>query len=292
MHLYLRIVEDDITPASPRTCIFAGKAAPGYFEAKEIIHLIHRVARVVNADPKADPWLKVAFLPDYRVTLAEKIIPAADLSEQISTAGTEASGTGNMKFGLNGALTIGTLDGANIEMLEEVGEENIYIFGLKTPEVADLLSRGAYNPWEALPGTPGLGRVLEALAGERFTPGEPGLFRWLHDRLLAMNERYCHLADFGDYARTQARVEADYARPEVWRKKAVLNTARMGQFSSDRTIREYARDIWNIAPVPPTGNAAPKTPRASDTPKAPGKTEAPKTPTAKKPSKSGKGRKG
>ncbi len=250
IHQYLAVVEDGIFPVWPKTYIFAGKAAPGYFEAKEIIHLIHRVAWVVNADPRADPFLKVAFLPDYRVTLAEKIIPAADVSEQISTAGTEASGTGNMKFGLNGALTVGTLDGANIEMMEEVGEENIYIFGLKTPEVAEMLGRGAYNPRDFLTRSPGLARVLEALATGRFTPGEPDLFRWVSDKLLAMNERYCHLADFADYARAQARLAADYANPAVWMKKAVLNTARLGKFSSDRTIQEYAKDIWGIRPVP------------------------------------------
>ncbi len=251
IHDYLRLIEDGYAPPVPRVYVFAGKAAPGYFEAKEIIHLICCVARVINADKLAADHMKVVFAADYRVSLAEKLIPAADISEQISTAGTEASGTGNMKFSLNGALTIGTLDGANIEIRDAVGEENFYLFGLTTPEVERQLHAGAYDPWEFYGKHPEIRRVLDALSAGRFTPEDPAAFHWIFEKLLAKNERYMHLADFMSYLETHQRVAMEYSRPDVWAKKAILNTARMGPFSSDRTIREYARDIWGIKPVPP-----------------------------------------
>ena len=250
IHDYLRLTEDGITPPVPRVYVFAGKAAPGYFEAKSIINLILRLARVVNADKKASDWIKVVFTADYRVSLAEKLIPAADVSEQISTAGTEASGTGNMKFSLNGALTIGTLDGANIEIREAVGPENFHLFGLTTPEVTTLL-RDGYDPWVYHARHAEIRRVLDALSAGRFTPEAPETFHWIFEKMLARGERYLHLADFMAYVEAQERLGLDYARPSVWARKAILNTARMGPFSSDRTIREYARDIWNIKSVPP-----------------------------------------
>ncbi len=252
IHDYLRITEDGYTPPVPRVYLFAGKAAPGYFEAKEIIHLICSLARVINGDKKASTWIKVVFVPDYRVSLAEKLIPAADVSEQISTAGTEASGTGNMKFSLNGALTIGTLDGANIEIRQCVGEENFYLFGLTTPEVERMLGEGNYDPWEYYGTHPEIRRVLDAISAGRFSSTDaPASFHWIFEKLLAKNERYMHLADFMAYIETHERLGMEYARPELWARKAILNTARMGYFSSDRTIREYARDIWGIKPVPP-----------------------------------------
>ncbi|MBF0481359.1 MAG: glycogen/starch/alpha-glucan phosphorylase [Desulfovibrionaceae bacterium] len=245
---YLRLTEDNVAPVHPKAYIFAGKAAPGYFEAKQIIKLINNLGRVINADPKARGHLSVFFLPDYRVTLAERMIPAADVSEQISTAGTEASGTGNMKFSLNGALTVGAWDGANIEICEEVGEENIYIFGLRTEDIATLEKTG-YAPGSLYNGHPEIKRVLDALREDRFCPDEPGLFHWMADKLLSSADRYYHLADFIPYAQTQERIENDYTGQTGWAKKAILNVAGMGRFSSDRAVSEYCRDIWNIGPV-------------------------------------------
>jgi starch phosphorylase len=245
--LYLSIVEDGVAPVVPRTVIFAGKAAPEYFVAKRVIHLLNAIATTVNADPRARGLLSVVFLPDYRVSLAERIIPGADLSEQISTAGKEASGTGNMKLALNGALTIGTLDGANIEIREAVGDENIYIFGLRVDESRALRESG-YDPGEHCRRSPRLARVVESLVSGRFHP-DPGTFRPLHDNLLAHGDPYFHLADFGSYWDAQRRAEADFSDPDSWDRMAVLNVARMGPFSSDRAIREYAKEIWQLDPV-------------------------------------------
>ena len=244
--LYLSIVEDGVELAAPRVFIFAGKAAPGYWTAKQVIRLICSVADKINNDPRVKGQIKVAFLPDYRVSLAEKIIPAADLSEQISTAGMEASGTGNMKLTMNGALTIGTMDGANIEIMEEVGEENIYIFGLLTPQVLEMRQRG-YHPREYYERSERVRRVMDAIASGMFSQGEPDLFTWVRHSLLDNPDHYFHLADLDSYAEAHLAVAADYARPEIWNRKAILNVARVGKFSSDRTIREYAREIWNLA---------------------------------------------
>ena len=248
IHAYLRAVEDGALPSTPRTVIFAGKAAPGYAMAKLIIRLIHGVADVVNTDTRLDGRLKVAFVPDYRVSLAERIIPAADLSEQISTAGTEASGTGNMKLALNGALTIGTLDGANIEILEHVGAENMYVFGLRAEEVRALQANG-YNPWDYYHHSPACRRVMDALAGNRFCAREPGLFRPIHDAILYGGDRYFHLADLDAFLATQERAAGDYRVPPHWNEMAIRNVAGVGWFSSDRTVREYAHDIWGVRPV-------------------------------------------
>jgi starch phosphorylase len=249
IYLYLRAVADQPPLTVPRTCIFAGKAAPEYWAAKQTIKLIHNVAEVINNDPRVADQLKVAFIPDYRVSLAEKIIPAADLSEQISTAGMEASGTGNMKFALNGALTIGTLDGANIEIREEVGPENIYIFGLRADEIQAMRRQGTYAPREYMQRNPAVQRVMNALYSGVFSPQEPGLLHWFYSALLDQGDYYFHLADFESYLLTQERAAQEFTQPVVWARKAILNVARMGRFSSDRTIQAYARDIWKIHSV-------------------------------------------
>jgi glycogen phosphorylase len=245
IHEYLCLVEDQIEPPVPRTYVFAGKAAPGYWAAKQIIKLIHNVSQVINNDPRVRGQIKVVFLPDYRVLLAEKIIPAADLSEHISTAGTEASGTSNMKFAMNGALTIGTLDGANIEIMEEVGKDNIFIFGLKTQEIQELCAHGSYDPQAYYAHDPAIRRVVDAFTSDRFCPQEPGLFTWIA-RTLLEGDTYFHLADLPPYIDTQRAVGEAYRHPVTWTQKAILNVARIGKFSSDRTILEYARDIWHI----------------------------------------------
>jgi starch phosphorylase len=229
--------------------IFAGKAAPGYVMAKLIIRLINAVAETVNSDPAAAGRLKVLFLANYGVSLAETIIPAADLSEQISTAGTEASGTGNMKFALNGALTIGTLDGANVEMQAEVGKENIFIFGLTAEEVGRRREAG-YDPHAALEAEPELRRVLEMIQSGALSPGNPGLFAPVVRSLLEGGDTYMLLADFAAYRACQDRVAEAYRNPTLWTRMSILNVARMGRFSSDRTIREYAQGIWGVEAVP------------------------------------------
>ena len=245
---YLALVEDGVEPLVPRTYLFAGKAAPNYWTAQMIIKLINSLAATINEDPRTRGLIKVAFLPDYRVSLAEKIIPGADVSEQISTAGTEASGTGNMKFAMNGALTIGTLDGANVEIREQVGAENIFIFGLTADVIAEMRAVGSYDPRQYYEGDPSLRRVLDALASDRFCPREPGSFRWLPETLLNRDE-YFVVADFASYVATKRRIADEYLQPALWTRKAILNVARVGCFSSDRTVREYARDIWDLKPV-------------------------------------------
>jgi len=250
VEVYLDLVDRGVQPVASRACLFGGKAAPEYFMAKLVIKLISNIGDVVNDDPRTRGLLRVAFVPDYRVSLAEKIIPAADLSEQISTAGQEASGTGNMKLALNGALTIGTLDGATIEIRDAVGAENLYIFGLRAEQVADLRARGAYDPRALYASTPRIQRVLDALANGRFSPDEPGLFAPLIEGLLDRGDRWFVLADFVSYGDTQERVSRDWLDPDDWARRAALNIARMGYFSSDRAIREYATAIWNLKPVP------------------------------------------
>jgi len=245
---YLRITEDGHEPAVPRTVLLAGKAAPGYGRAKEIIRLTHAIGDIVNDDERASRFLKLVFVPNYCVTIAERLIPATDLSEQISTAGFEASGTGNMKFAMNGALTIGTMDGANIEMVEEVGGENFFIFGNTVEQIQDLNARGVH-PRSFYEGNDRVRRILDAFAGDRFSPGEPGRHRWVFDSLVDSWDPYFHLADLDAYLDAQERAAALFASPQQWAEKAILNVARMGKFSSDRTIREYASEIWNIHPV-------------------------------------------
>ncbi|MCI0455968.1 MAG: glycogen/starch/alpha-glucan phosphorylase [Gemmataceae bacterium] len=253
VHEYLCLVEDKREPIHPRTFVFAGKAAPGYQAAKEVIRAINDVARVINNDARARPHLRLVFVPDYRVSLAEAIIPAADLSEQISTAGTEASGTSNMKFAMNGALTIGTLDGANIEIREEVGEENIFIFGLTVEQIRQARRAGPYRPWEYCQRDPQVRRILDSFREGRFCPGAPGRHDWIYHKLLAEGEPYLHLADLGSYLQAHDDSARLYQDRPAWAERAIRNVARVGKFSSDRTIREYARDIWGLTPVPPAG---------------------------------------
>ena len=246
---YNRIKKDPKAPVVPRTVIFGGKAAPGYFMAKLIIKLINCVADRVNSDPDIGNKLKVVFLANYGVSLAELIMPAAELSEQISTAGMEASGTGNMKFALNGALTIGTLDGANIEIMEEVGQDNIFIFGLTAEEVSQLRARG-YDPQNQYHSNGQLKEVLDQLDDGFFCRDDPGLFKPIVDSLLKQGDYYLLLADFASYMECQERVSRTYLDPDQWSQKAIINVARMGKFSSDRSIKEYAEQIWQARSVP------------------------------------------
>jgi len=248
IYQYLIIKEDGVTPNHQRTIIFAGKAAPGYLRAKDIIYLIHRIGETINNDPSVNTYLKVIFVPDYNVTAAEFIIPATDLSEQISTAGFEASGTGNMKFAMNGALTIGTLDGANIEMADEIGRDNLFIFGNEVDDIQKLKENNIhpktfYNQSETIR------RIMDLFLTDRFTPGEKGRFDWVFHALVDNWDPYFHLADLLPYIKMQKEVSDLYQNRKEWTKKAILNTARMGKFSSDRTIREYASEIWNIKSV-------------------------------------------
>src|SRR3984957_1384072 len=245
---YRRIRDNPRADIVPRSVIFAGKAAPGYAMAKSVIKLINNVARTVDADPLARGKLQVAFLPDYDVSLAQKIMPAADLSQQISTAGMEASGTGNMKLALNGALTIGTLDGANIEIRDHVGAENVFIFGLTADEVAARRCAG-YVPRRELDGNPELKSTLCLIESGFFSPGRPDDAKPVVDRLLSDGEPFMVLADFAAYVRAQDRVDALYALEDEWSYKAIVNCLNMGYFSSDRSIREYADRIWGVKPV-------------------------------------------
>ncbi len=247
---YRAILADPNADWVPRTVIFAGKAASSYAMAKTIIRLIHDVGQSVNNDNRVGNRLKVVFVPNYGVSVAELIMPGADLSEQISTAGTEASGTGNMKLALNGALTIGTDDGANIEIRQNVGDDNIFIFGLKTPEVQALRASG-YQPMRYYDGSGQLKAVLDAIASGQFSPDEPGRYRGLVDSLLWGGDHYLLLADYESYIATQARVDELFRQPAAWAARAISNVAGMGTFSSDRTISAYATEIWNLEPKVP-----------------------------------------
>ena len=230
-----------------RTVVIGGKAAPGYQMAKLILKLINDVADVVNHDPLVGNRLKMVFIPNYNVSTAELIIPGANLSEQISTAGTEASGTGNMKLALNGALTIGTWDGANVEICEEVGEENMFLFGLTAQEVAKLRREG-WDSRAAIAARPELAQVLDMIGSGYFSPDQPDRFRPIVDLLTVGGDHYLMTADYDAYIATQERVDQLYLDAESWTRKAILNVARMGKFSSDRTVTEYGNDIWNVHP--------------------------------------------
>ena len=245
--LYLDLKEKGVEDFVPRTILFGAKAAPGYYLAKLIIKFISNVSYVLNSDPQTRDCLKMCFVPNYRVSLAERIIPAADLSEQISLAGTEASGTGNMKFALNGALTIGSLDGANVEIREAVGEENIFIFGLRVPEVTALKSAG-YDPARYIGENPRLRRILDLIASDFFSTGEKGIFQPLLDSLKV--DPYMVCADFQSYCETQKLAAFQYRDTALWQEKCLLNIARMGNFSSDRSIKDYAEKIWHVEKVP------------------------------------------
>ena len=225
--------------------MLGGKAAPSYTQAKLIIRLACAVSDVINNDPQVNNFLKVVFLENYGVSLAERIFPASDLSEQISTAGFEASGTGNMKFALNGALTIGTMDGANIEIADAVGRENMFIFGLSAEEILEKKQNG-YRPSEYIEQDKLLATVLRALRGDLFAKGEKGLFEPIYDSLTHQGDYYMVLADFADYCQTQDRVSELYRNQPEWTRKAILNVAGMGPFSCDNTVRNYAKNIWGI----------------------------------------------
>jgi len=245
---YFKIKDGTVQDPVPRTVMIGGKAAPSYSMAKLVIRLACAVGDVINADHRVNQLLRVVFLENYGVSLAERIFPASDLSEQISTAGFEASGTGNMKFAMNGALTIGTLDGANIEIAEAVGRENMFVFGLSAEEIMTKKQNG-YSPAEYLKEDRLLAAVLETLRGDFFSKGEPGLFEPLYNALVHQGDHYMVLADFADYCRAQERVSELYRKPDEWTRKAILNVASMGSFSCDRTVREYAKDIWDICPA-------------------------------------------
>ena len=249
--LYRRLLQNHGLDIVPRVFIFAAKAAPGYDLAKNIIRAINVIGARINADERMNGKLKVVFLPNYRVSLAVKIIPAADISEQTSTAGKEASGTGNMKLALNGALTIGTLYGANVEILEEVGDDNIFIFGMTVEEVEALRAQG-YNPRKFYEHDEELRTIVDWLGSDHFTHGEHGAFSALHHSLLQGGDPFMVLADFRSYSDAQARVDKAFLNKAKWAEMAMLNTARVGKFSSDRTIREYAEQIWNLPAVPIT----------------------------------------
>ena len=249
IHDYLAITEDGVIPEHAQTYIFAGKAAPGYWAAKQIIRLINDLGDIVNNDFRTRDRIKVVFIPDYRVSLAERIMPAANISEQISTAGKEASGTGNMKFAMNGALTVGTLDGANIEIRDAVGDDNIFIFGLKAEEIQGMRETNSYHPWDYYRRNPAIKRVMDVFNSETFFSHEPGAYKWIFNSILHHGDPYFHLADLESYIEVQTQATAEYMQPSVWNRKCLLNVARMGYFSSDRTIKEYAREIWNVRPA-------------------------------------------
>jgi starch phosphorylase len=249
IHLYNKIKENPKAKVQPRTFIFAAKAAPAYLIAKSVIKLINSMAETINNDIDVAGRLKVIFLPDYNVSLAEKIIPAADISEQISTAGLEASGTGNMKLSLNGALTVGTWDGANVEIAQHVGEENIFIFGNRTEDLAEMRKKG-YNPWSYMDKSEDLQGVLEAIRDNIFDPTQPDLFKDLYNEMTEHGDFYFYLADYEEYITCNEEVDKLYAKPSKWAEVAILNVARMGWFSSDRSIQDYCDDIWHLERTP------------------------------------------
>lgn len=246
LYEYLALIEDGTQPVIPRTYILAGKAAPGYWFAKQIIKLTHEVSEVINNDARAKDWIKVVFIPDYRVSLAEEIIPATDLSEQISTAGTEASGTGNMKMALNGAVLMGTYDGANLDISKEVGMENLFLFGLKSMDVLRMRRQRSYRPSEICGREPRVQRLVKSFSSGLFCPHQADFCVWVSRTLLSEDDEQMHLADLPLYLAAQQEAAMAFEDHERWTRMAIFNTARVGKFSSDRTIRQYAQEVWDI----------------------------------------------
>ena len=246
IHLYHKIKNNELDDIQPRTFIFAAKAAPAYLIAKSVIKLINTLSDVINNDPQVNDKIKIIFLPNYNVSVAEKIIPAADISEQISTAGFEASGTGNMKLSLNGALTVGTWDGANIEIAEHVGEENIFIFGKRTEDLKKMKAEG-YNPWRYINTSEDLKLVLESIRENIFDKDNPDLFKDLYHELTDAGDFYFYLADYKDYIKCNKDVDKLYQNKLEWTKKSLLNITRMGWFTSDRSINDYNENIWHLS---------------------------------------------
>jgi starch phosphorylase len=245
MALYKRLLEDPSYDMHPRVFIFGAKAAPSYTLAKTIIFAINKVADKINNDNRVNNKIKVIFLPNYRVSLAEKMIPAADVSQQISTAGKEASGTGNMKLALNGAVTIGTLDGANIEIAEEVGDENIFIFGKTVDEVA-AINKAGYKPYDYYYKSNEIKTLLDWLDSDYFTPGQPGALSSLKQSMLEGGDPYLILADFDSYSKANEALDKAYKNKALWAKMAIMNTAKMGKFTSDRSVQDYVERIWKL----------------------------------------------
>ena len=246
MYLYQRMKQDASFKIPPRTFIFGAKAAPSYFYAKKIIELIHSVAKIVNADPAVNAFLRVVFVENYGVSISEKMIPASDISEQISTAGKEASGTGNMKFMMNGAITLGTLDGANVEIAELVGENNCVIFGMKVDEVNELYQNRSYRVWDMYAKQPHLKAIIDSLIDGTWSEGNLDTFRPIFDEIMHRNDEYFVLKDFDAYAAAHEKIGKLYQDQKHWQSMAIVNIARSGFFSTDRTIQQYIDDIWKL----------------------------------------------
>jgi starch phosphorylase len=249
MYLYQRMKKDKSYRIAPRTFLFGAKAAPSYFYAKKIIELILSVAKVINQDPEINSYLKVIFIENYGVSISEKMIPASDISEQISTAGKEASGTGNMKFMMNGAITLGTLDGANVEIADLVGKENCVIFGMKVDEVNALYQNRTYRAWDMYANYPHLKAIIDSLIDGTWSEGNLETFRPIFDEIMHRNDEYFVLKDFDAYAAAQETISKLYQQPKIWQKMAIINIARSGFFSTDRTIQQYVDDIWRLKKI-------------------------------------------
>jgi starch phosphorylase len=249
MYLYQRMIQDSSFRIPPRTFIFGAKAAPSYFYAKKIIELIHSVAKIVNADPRTKPYLNVVFVENYGVSISEKMIPASDISEQISTAGKEASGTGNMKFMMNGAITLGTLDGANVEIADLVGEANCVIFGMKVDEVNALYQNRSYRVWDMYAKYPHLKSIIDSLIDGTWSQGNLDTFRPIFDEIMHRNDEYFVLKDFDAYATAQEKIAKLYQNQKQWQSMAIVNIAQSGFFSTDRTIQQYIDDIWKLKKI-------------------------------------------
>ena len=246
IHYYFEIKNNPDFTMVPHTFIFGAKAAPSYYFAKEIINLINAVANVVNNDPEVNKYMKIVFMENYGVSLAELIIPASDISEQISTAGKEASGTSNMKFMMNGALTLGTLDGANVEIHERVGDEHSFIFGLKVKDIESIKNTGVYNPWDLYNQNPRIRRILDSLFNGPWCEGINDRFRAIFDEIMNHNDEYYILLDFDAYVKESKKIEEHYKNRDAWTKSCLVNIAKSGYFSSDRTIEQYNKDIWHL----------------------------------------------